>query len=51
MIYLIHFSQPIGSERKTAQHYIGYVEGDPAARLALHRAGQGWWSAPSCAAS
>jgi predicted GIY-YIG superfamily endonuclease len=41
MIYLIHFSQPIGSDRKTAQHYIGYAEGDPAARLALHRAGRG----------
>ncbi len=41
MIYLIHFSKPIGSDKKMAQHYIGYAEGDPAARLALHRAGRG----------
>lgn len=38
--YLIHLVQPLGSERKMAQHYIGTAI-DVVARLTQHRAGRG----------
>lgn len=44
MIYLIHFDRPIGTERHSAQHYCGFVDGDEnsvQARLEEHRAGWG----------
>lgn len=39
-VYLIHLDSPLGSDRKTAQHYLGSAD-DVAARLALHRSGRG----------
>lgn len=46
MIYLLHFSEPLGDPgrpRMSAQHYVGFArdERDVAARLAEHRAGRG----------
>lgn len=44
MLYLIHFDEKIGSERHSAQHYLGFVDGDETtvqARLQEHRAGHG----------
>lgn len=44
MLYLIHFSEPIGTEKHSAQHYLGFVEGDQQsvqARLEEHKAGWG----------
>lgn len=39
-VYLIHFDRPIGNERHTAQHYIGFAK-NLAARLKHHRSGNG----------
>ncbi len=39
-VYLIHFSEPIGSARHRAQHYIGWAV-DVEARLQEHLAGRG----------
>lgn len=44
MLYLIHFTQPLGTDRHQAQHYLGFVDGDEQsvqARLQEHRAGHG----------
>lgn len=44
MIYLLHFDAPLGNERHSARHYLGFVEGDESAALARldeHRAGWG----------
>jgi predicted GIY-YIG superfamily endonuclease len=37
-VYLIHIDKPIGTERHSAQHYIGYTE-NLIERLATHRKG------------
>lgn len=39
-VYLYHFSQPIGSDLHSAQHYLGSTE-DLNARDWVHRAGRG----------
>ena len=44
MLYLIHFTQPLGGGKHQAQHYLGFVEGAETAvqaRLEEHRAGWG----------
>lgn len=44
MLYLIHFAEPLGTERHQARHYLGFVDGDETtvqARLEEHRAGHG----------
>jgi len=44
MLYLIHFAEPLGTDRHQARHYLGFVEGDETAvyaRLEEHRAGWG----------
>lgn len=40
MVYLLHLSAPLGSDRHQAQHYLGWAQ-DVEARLAMHRAGRG----------
>jgi hypothetical protein len=40
VVYLVHLDAPLGSEKKTALHYIG-VAHDLPARIAAHRAGRG----------
>lgn len=39
-VYLIHFSEPLGSDRHHAQHYIGFAN-DVDGRLYYHRKGSG----------
>jgi predicted GIY-YIG superfamily endonuclease len=45
MVYLLHFSQPLGNTANPhgyAQHYIGYCkDGELDRRLAVHRSGNG----------
>lgn len=45
MIYLLHFDSPLGNERHSARHYLGFVDSDDEsaaqARLEEHRAGWG----------
>lgn len=41
MVYLICFSEPIGTERHRARHYAGFAESDVQARFAAHQAGRG----------
>lgn len=44
MLYLIHFSEPLGTAKHQARHYLGFVEGDEQtvqARLQEHRSGMG----------
>jgi len=39
-VYLYHFEQPLGNERHTAQHYVGYAV-NLDARDAMHQRGRG----------
>jgi hypothetical protein len=41
MVYLICFSQPIGTERHSVRHYAGFAESDVDARFAQHQSGRG----------
>lgn len=40
MVYLIHFERPIGSEKKQAQHYLGYAK-TLSSRVKRHKEGRG----------
>ena len=40
-VYLIHFSQPLGTEKHSAQHYCGYTEGSVTDRVQRHIRGNG----------
>lgn len=40
-VYLLHFSEPVGTDRQQAQHYIGWTSREPEERLAEHLAGRG----------
>ena len=37
-VYLLHFEQPVGSEKHSAKHYVGYTTRDVEERLEEHRA-------------
>jgi hypothetical protein len=41
MVYLLCFSEPVGTERHSVRHYAGFAESDVDARLAQHRSGRG----------
>lgn len=44
MIYLLHFSAPLGTKKHQAQHYLGWVKGSKKnvqERLQEHRSGSG----------
>jgi predicted GIY-YIG superfamily endonuclease len=40
-VYLLRFTEPLGSERHTARFYLGFTSRKIAARLAEHRNGEG----------
>ena len=47
MLYLIHFSQPLGTERHQASHYLGFVEGDEVQADDIHRIVKAYMLYPS----
>ena len=41
MVYFIHFDEPIGTAKKTAQHYIGFTSLSLDERMARHQTDRG----------